>query len=371
MRSRGSWLSVPSCLRGEQPHDLRMHADRNCHGRLPQLSLITPTDDVWSVSQLTTAVKRMVEGAVPALWVRGEVVRLQGVPRAGTGTSPCATRTARCAAAMWRTLRPAGREAPGRRHRGLRPRAGPGIYEAKGEFQLSVTRMLPTAGDRRGAAGARAGQGRCCSRTGSSTPPASGALPELRRHASPWSPARPARRCTTSSPSRGALALRAALLVVGRPGPGRGRGRGAGRGRSGWSTGCAGVDLCIVGRGGGGREDLAAFNAEAVCRALAAVRVPTISAVGHETDISLTDLVADVRAPTPSAAAELALADRRDVRRALDDLAARLAGGLGGRTRLGLERRRARRRPAAGRGRGRARAPPAPASPGSRRSSTR
>jgi len=98
------------------------------------------------------------------------------------------------------------------------------------------------------------------------------------------------------------------------------------------------VDLCIVGRGGGGREDLAAFNAEAVCRALAAVRVPTISAVGHETDISLTDLVADVRAPTPSAAAELALADQRDVRRALDDVAARLAGGLGGRTRLGIER---------------------------------
>jgi exodeoxyribonuclease VII large subunit len=98
------------------------------------------------------------------------------------------------------------------------------------------------------------------------------------------------------------------------------------------------VDLCIVGRGGGDREDLAAFNAEAVCRALAAVRVPTISAVGHETDVSLTDLVADLRAPTPSAAAELALADQRDVRRALDDLAARLAGGLGGRTRLGLER---------------------------------
>jgi exodeoxyribonuclease VII large subunit len=99
-----------------------------------------------------------------------------------------------------------------------------------------------------------------------------------------------------------------------------------------------GVELCIVGRGGGGREDLAAFNSEKVCRALAAVRVPTISAVGHETDLSLTDLVADVRAPTPSAAAEIAVADRREVLRQLDDLAARLAGGLGGRTRLGAER---------------------------------
>jgi exodeoxyribonuclease VII large subunit len=98
------------------------------------------------------------------------------------------------------------------------------------------------------------------------------------------------------------------------------------------------LDLCIVGRGGGAREDLAAFNSEAVCRALAAVRVPTVSAVGHEVDISLTDLVADLRAATPSAAAELAVADRRDVLRALDDLSGRLAASLVNRTRLAEER---------------------------------
>jgi exodeoxyribonuclease VII large subunit len=94
------------------------------------------------------------------------------------------------------------------------------------------------------------------------------------------------------------------------------------------------LDLCIIGRGGGAREDLAAFNSEAVCRALAEVRVPTISAVGHEIDISLTDLVADLRAPTPSAAAEMAVADRRDALRLVDDLSVRLASGLTGRTRL-------------------------------------
>jgi exodeoxyribonuclease VII large subunit len=99
-----------------------------------------------------------------------------------------------------------------------------------------------------------------------------------------------------------------------------------------------GLDLCIVGRGGGGREDLAAFNSEAVCRALANVRVPTISAVGHEIDISLTDLVADHRAATPSAAAELAVANRRDVLRLVDDLSVRLASGLTGRTRLAAAR---------------------------------
>ncbi|HEY8062059.1 MAG TPA: exodeoxyribonuclease VII large subunit [Gemmatimonadales bacterium] len=89
-----------------------------------------------------------------------------------------------------------------------------------------------------------------------------------------------------------------------------------------------GIDCCIIGRGGGGKDDLAAFNDEALCRAIAACAVPVISAVGHEVDVTLADLVADVRAATPSQAAEFALPDRRDVAARIMTLGASLSRAL-------------------------------------------
>jgi len=100
----------------------------------------------------------------------------------------------------------------------------------------------------------------------------------------------------------------------------------------------ADLDVLIVARGGGSLEDLWAFNEEVVARAIAKSPIPVISAVGHETDVTIADFVADVRAPTPSAAAELVVAQRDELRQRVDDLMGRALMA----TQNGLATRRAR-----------------------------
>ncbi|MFG6356761.1 MAG: exodeoxyribonuclease VII large subunit [Acetatifactor sp.] len=89
-----------------------------------------------------------------------------------------------------------------------------------------------------------------------------------------------------------------------------------------------GVDVMIVGRGGGSIEDLWAFNDRTVAQAVFDCSVPIISAVGHETDTTIIDFVSDLRAPTPSAAAELAVYDIRQLTETLEDIARRLGKGM-------------------------------------------
>jgi exodeoxyribonuclease VII large subunit len=299
------------------------------------LKLDTPAaaDHVWSVSQLSASVKRLIEKHGAQLWVRGEVVQCKAYSSGHWYfTLRDAGSQVRCCMFRLNTMRAGKPPADGTEVYVL---GKPALYEEKGEFQLVVSRMLPTS--------ALGLQQQELER-----------VKALLHQDGLFDPAR--KRALPNYPSTIALVTSrdgaavhdvvtvtrkrwpcAQLLVVGARVQGEGAVeelvRALGR-----VNRLPRVDLCIVGRGGGGREDLAAFNSEAVCRALAAVRVPTISAVGHEVDISLTDLVADVRAATPSAAAELAVPDQRDVTRLLDELSGRLASGLTGRTRLAAER---------------------------------
>jgi exodeoxyribonuclease VII large subunit len=84
------------------------------------------------------------------------------------------------------------------------------------------------------------------------------------------------------------------------------------------------VEVIIIARGGGSAEDLAAFNHEGLARAVAASKIPVISAIGHETDFTIVDFVADLRAPTPSAAAELVIRSRQEIEGQAEDLYRRL-----------------------------------------------
>jgi exodeoxyribonuclease VII large subunit len=95
-----------------------------------------------------------------------------------------------------------------------------------------------------------------------------------------------------------------------------------------------GLELLIVGRGGGSLEDLWAFNEEAVARAIYESAIPVISAVGHEIDTTIADLVADARASTPTKAGIIAVPDKEEVLEQLEGMGSRLGGEIHGRLRL-------------------------------------
>jgi exodeoxyribonuclease VII large subunit len=296
-------------------------------------SIPSPADQVLSVGQLSSVVKQLIDGSFMPVWVRGEVVQCK-VWSSGHWYFTLRDKRSQVKCCLWK-LNAVRAGKPPTDGTEVFVLGKPGLYEEKGEFQFIVQRIIPTAAVGR--------QQQELERVKAALQKDGLFEPGRKRRV-------PAYACTVAlvtSPDGAVIhdvvtVTRkrwpcAQILVVGARVQGDGAVQELVR-ALGLVNRIPGLDVCIVGRGGGGREDLAAFNSEAVCRALAAVRVPTISAVGHETDISLTDLVADIRAATPSAAAQLAVADRRDVLRLVDDLSLRLASGLSGRTRLASER---------------------------------
>ncbi len=286
-----------------------------------------PSEKPWSILDLTTKLRQVVESGVPLVWVRGEVSDFKAY-RSGHWYFTLRDAQAQVKCVMWRTD---NQRLPSAPEEGLQAfiAARPTVWEERGELRLTVKQIVPTQDG--GSWQIRLEKAKAALRK-------DGLLDPARKRPLPEFPTRIA--MVTSADS---AALQDVIAVMKRRWPlvslfvipTRVQGEGAEREIC-WALKLAGripqLDLIIIGRGGGSREDLWAFNDESVARAVAASAVPTISAVGHETDISLTDLVADVQCPTPSAAAEAAVPDREAVADALASLARHVGGGLTRRT---------------------------------------
>ena len=275
-----------------------------------------------AVSTLTQTVKDVVEGAFVPLWVRGEVSDFKA-HRNGHWYFCLRDRSSQLRCVVWASDQ---RGIPAAPDDGMQVTAlgQLGVYAARGEMQFTVTRM-EAEGDglwRKGLEETRLRLER------------DGLLAVARKRALPRFP----RRIAVVTSASGA-ALRDIVAVVRRRAPGvelvvvHAAVQGAGAPSELCTaldrvTRWGGADLVIISRGGGSREDLWAFNDERVVRAVAACPVPTISAVGHEVDVTLCDLVADLRAPTPSAAAETAVASRTEIAHELGAHRARLHSAI-------------------------------------------
>ncbi len=232
----------------------------------------------------------------------------------GTGTSRSRTPRRRCAARCSgsATCWCASRSRDGAQ---VLARGRVSLYEARGEYQLIVEHLE------------EAGEGALRRRFEELKAEARGRGPVRRRSASGRCPRLPRRIGVITSPTGAAIrdvlhVLRRRFpAIAGADLPGRRcrarRRRARSRRRSGSPAQRADCDVLIVARGGGSLEDLWAFNDEAVARAIFACPIPVVSGVGHEIDFTIADFVADVRAPTPSGAAELVVPDRREWLRAL------------------------------------------------------
>ncbi|TAK40267.1 MAG: exodeoxyribonuclease VII large subunit [Lysobacteraceae bacterium] len=277
-----------------------------------------PTGEILSPSQLNTLARDLLEGAFPLVWVEGE---LSGVARPSSGHLYFCLKDARAQVrcAMFKPKSTWLKFVP-REGMKVLARGRLTLYEARGEYQMVLDHME------------EAGEGalRRAFEELKARLQAEGLFaPERKRPL----PAYVRRLAVITSPT--GAAVRDVLSVLGRRFalvevevlPVQVQGATAAAQivqmlRR--AAGSARYDAILLARGGGSLEDLWAFNDEALARAIAASEVPVVSAIGHETDFSLSDFAADLRAPTPSAAAELLVPHAEDLRRRLSALEQRL-----------------------------------------------
>src|SRR5437868_10706491 len=280
------------------------------------------TSKVLSVSELTRSIRGTLEAKFGAVWVQGEVSNYKAHPN-GHQYFTLKDARAQIACVIWRdTMAPMPRK-----HSGLADGAKiqvfgtVSVFEARGQYQISVQIVQP-----RGLGVLQAkfeALKRKLDAEGLFDPARKRPLPKF-----------PKRIGIVTSPS--GAAIRDILNVLRRRAPWlqilispvRVQGTGAAqeiavaiRELAKPNENFAPLDLIVVTRGGGSMEDLWEFNEEIVARVIADVDVPIVSAIGHEIDFTICDFVADLRAPTPSAAAELIVPDIIDLRRRIDELA--------------------------------------------------
>ncbi len=273
--------------------------------------------EVLSVSQLNGRARLLLEDVFAQVWVEGEISNL-AKPASGHIYFTLKDSQAQVRCALFRQNAARVREAL-RDGLAVKVRGKVSLFEGRGDYQLILDNVEP-AGD---------GALRLAFEALKEKLGAEGLFAAERKIALP---AHPQRIGIISSPT-GAV-IRDIISVFRRRAPQveltliptavQGREATAQIVRALQLADSQGFDALILARGGGSLEDLWCFNEESVARAVAACRTPIVSAVGHETDVSISDFVADVRAPTPSAAAELLAPDSSDLLLRIDSLRRRL-----------------------------------------------
>jgi exodeoxyribonuclease VII large subunit len=265
-----------------------------------------PVIRIWTVGEITRTVRTLLEDRFDEVWVKGEICNFR---RQSSGHCYFGLKDEKAllSCVLFRSYVTAG--LPMADGMLVQARGRITVYEARGQYQLSVTLVQP------------AGEGLLLARFEALKRKldAEGLFDPARKRPIPRDPA-----CIgiVTSPTGAAISdflnvarrrapwVRIVINPVRVQGVGAASEIAAAIREFNHAVFAGTIDLLVVCRGGGSMEDLWAFNEEIVARAIAASRLPVISAVGHEIDFTIADFVADLRAPTPSAAAELALPDR-------------------------------------------------------------